>query len=173
MCSTDACRGAFSVLISFDVDIRGKEHQSANKPSLKRQPHTHTHTMPHTRHRVLNRRVLFLLSVILIFRSALMVIGLAAAAYGAYQKDIAPLYIAGGCFALLLFLQVIHSIESTKVVCPNCRSQILQVNKCSKHKESKKMLGSHSLRVAVQVLFTNRFCCQYCNQIYQWRGKRK
>lgn len=135
--------------------------------------HTHTHSMSHTRHRVLNRKILFFLSIILITRLLLLVVGAGLLAYGAYHQELPYLYASGGCFAGLLLLQMIHGLESSKVVCPNCRSQILQVKQCSKHKQAKKLFGSYSLRLALQVIFTNHFRCQYCSQSYQWRGRRK
>lgn len=127
--------------------------------------------MSNARHRVLNRKVLFFLSVILLIRLFLLAAGVVLLAYGTYRQDLNYLYASGACLAALL-LQMIHSLESGKVVCPNCRSQILQVRKCSKHKQAKKLLGSHSLRLAVQVVFSNWFRCQYCNERYQWRGHR-
>ncbi|MBK1830241.1 hypothetical protein JIN77_05870 [Verrucomicrobiaceae bacterium R5-34] len=129
--------------------------------------------MSHTRHRVLNRRVLFLLSVTLIFRIIMLATALGAIIYALNQHAMEPLYLAGGCLAFVLILQMIHSIESSKVVCPVCRSHILKNKRCSKHKNAKTTLGSHVLRVGLQVVFTKHFLCQYCNERYQWRGKRQ
>ncbi|NNJ86432.1 MAG: hypothetical protein HKP20_04615 [Akkermansiaceae bacterium] len=90
---------------------------------------------------------------------------------GGYEQNITYLIMAGASLALIFLLQMIHSIENSKIICPNCRSQILRSSRCSKHRMAKKLLGSYSLRLAFQVVFTNSFLCQFCNQTYQWRGK--
>jgi len=123
-------------------------------------------------HRILNRKWLFLLSLFMIIRVIVLGVGLVFFAMGAYQQNITYLIVAGGCLALLLFLQMIHGLESNKIVCPNCRSQILLLGHCSKHRNAKKLLGSYALRIARQVVFSNTFHCQYCDVTYQWRGQR-
>ena len=123
-------------------------------------------------HRLLNRKWLFLLSLFLIVRAVALAIGVVFFALGAYEQNITHLIIAGACLALILLLQMIHSIEHPKIICPNCRSQILRSNRCAKHRMAKKLLGSYSLRLAFQIVFTNAFLCQFCNQRYQWRGKK-
>ena len=124
------------------------------------------------RHRLLNRKWLFLISLFLVFRVVLLTACVVFFALGGYSQELGLLYVAGALLGLYLLLQMIHSIESRKIICPNCRSQILLARRCAKHKEAKKLLGSHSLRVALQVVFSNRFLCQFCNETYQWRGKR-
>ncbi len=123
-------------------------------------------------HRLLNRKWLFLLSLFLIIRAIALVIGIVFFILGAYEQNITHLIIAGCCLTLILLLQMIHSIEHTKIICPNCRSQILRSNRCAKHRMAKKLLGSYSLRLAFQIVFTNAFLCQFCNQRYQWRGRK-
>ncbi len=123
-------------------------------------------------HRLLSRKWLFLLSLFLVVRVVALVIGIVFFTLGAYEQSISHLIIAGACLALILLLQMIHSIEHTKIVCPNCRSQILRTSRCSKHRMAKKLLGSYTLRLALQIVFTNSFLCQFCNQRYQWRGKK-
>ncbi len=128
--------------------------------------------MTRHRHRLLNRKWLFLLSLFMIFRTLALIACIVFFILGAYNQDIFFLYISGGCLALLLLLQMIHSMENSKIVCPNCRSQIMLVRSCAKHRDAKKLLGSYSLRLAMQVVFTKTFRCQHCFQKYQWRGKR-
>ena len=128
--------------------------------------------MTRHRHRLLNRKWLFLLSLFMVLRTLAAIACLSFFALGAYHQDVLFLYISGGCLEVFLLLQMIHSMESSKIVCPNCRSQIMLIRRCAKHREAKKLFGSYSLRLALQVIFTNTFRCQFCFQDYQWRGKR-
>jgi len=127
--------------------------------------------MTRHRHRLLNRKWLFLLSLFMIFRALASMACLLFLILGAYNREFYFLYISGGCLALFLLLQMIHSMESSKIVCPNCRSQIMLIRSCTKHRDAKKLFGSYSLRLALQVVFTHAFRCQYCFQKYHWRGK--
>ena len=129
--------------------------------------------MTRRRHRLLDRKWLFLISLILIFRIWTSIACLVFLVLGAYNQNMNFLFISGGCLGLFLFLQVIHIMESGKIICPNCRSQILTSRRCAKHRQAKKFCGSYSLRVALGVVFTNSFLCQSCHQPYQWRGERR
>ena len=124
-------------------------------------------------HRILNKKWLFLLSLFTLMRALAFVACTVFFILGAYQSNIPYLVIAACCLSVLLLLQMIHSIESGKIVCPKCRYQLIRISRIAKHREAKKLLGSYSLRVAVQVIFTNRFLCPYCNSHYQWRGKKQ
>jgi len=48
--------------------------------------------------------------------------------------------------------------------CPLCNTPVLAPKGCVKHRHAKKLLGSHRLRVAAAILFTNWFRCPYCNE---------
>lgn len=108
----------------------------------------------------------------MIIRVIALSVGLVFFALGAYQQNPTYLIVAGGCLAILLFLQMLHGLESRQIVCPNCRSQIFVIGRCAKHRNAQKLLGSHALRIAQQVVFSNTFKCQYCDEKYQWRGQR-
>lgn len=93
-------------------------------------------------------------------------------AAGAWSQSFTLIYAAGACLTLLLLLLMFHFMESDKIICPNCRSQILKSRRCGKHRNAKKILGSYTLRVAFQIVFSKRFRCFYCDKTYQWRGER-
>lgn len=48
--------------------------------------------------------------------------------------------------------------------CPLCRSGPMTPNRCAKHRQAGKFLGSYRLRVATTVLLFNRFRCPYCGE---------
>ena len=129
--------------------------------------------MSKQRHRSLNRKWLFLLSLFMVLRVVTMLCGIVLFAMGALNADFTLIYAAGACLATLLLLQLYHFMECTKIVCPNCRSQLLKSRSCSKHRNAKKLFGSYLLRIAFQVIFTNKFRCHFCDNIYQWRGKNR
>ena len=78
------------------------------------------------RHRILNRKWLFLLSVFMILRAVIMLCGIALFTMGAWNEDFPLIYAAGACLALLILLQLFHVMECHKIICPDCRSQILK-----------------------------------------------
>ena len=125
------------------------------------------------RHRILNRKWLFLLSVFMILRAVIMLCGIALFTIAAWNIDLTLIYAAGACLALLILLQLFHVMECHKIICPDCRSQILKSRRCAKHRNAKKLFGSYSLRIAFQVIFSNKFRCHFCDNTYQWRGKQE
>jgi hypothetical protein len=62
---------------------------------------------------------------------------------------------------LLIFAQW---IAASHVGCPLCRTPILAPIECVKHRKARRLLGSYKLRVALAVMFKDRFRCPYCNE---------
>ena len=48
--------------------------------------------------------------------------------------------------------------------CPLCWTPVLAPKGCAKHRDARKLMGSHCLRVALAILFRNQFRCPYCNE---------
>lgn len=63
-----------------------------------------------------------------------------------------------------LVLLVIQWIVAAQTGCPLCRTPILAPRSCNKHRRAKTILGSYRLKVALAVMFKNRFRCPYCNE---------
>jgi hypothetical protein len=108
---------------------------------------------------------LFRIAAILLFANWL----LAPAAVGLLGKSLLtynhPMTVAGsglGVFCMLLV--VTQWIAGSAATCPLCRTAVLAPKDCSKHRRAKTLLGSHRLRVALEILFRNRFRCPYCNE---------
>ena len=55
-------------------------------------------------------------------------------------------------------------IQGYHTNCPLCCTPVLAPKGCTKHRDAKKLMGSHRLRVALAILFPNRFRCPYCNE---------
>ena len=62
---------------------------------------------------------------------------------------------------LMVLLQWMISVRAS---CPLCMTPVLGNKECVKHRSAKTLLGSHRLRVALAVLFLNRFRCPYCGE---------
>jgi hypothetical protein len=76
------------------------------------------------------------------------------------QLAIIGLWLTGA--VVLLF--VIRQAIAASCKCPLCRVAVLSPNGCSKYTNAKSFIGSHRLRVALQILLTKRFRCPYCNE---------
>jgi hypothetical protein len=48
--------------------------------------------------------------------------------------------------------------------CPLCRTPVLAPLGCMRHRKARRLLGSYQLRVALSIMFTERFRCPYCNE---------
>jgi len=48
--------------------------------------------------------------------------------------------------------------------CPLCLAPVLANKGCSRHREARTLFGSYRLRVALAVIFLNRFRCPFCGE---------
>lgn len=94
--------------------------------------------------------------------SALIAAGglLYAAVVGVQQAMI----VGSGFLILAVLLVILQWITAYGVGCPLCRTPVLAPQACMKHRRARTFLGSHRLRVAMAILWTNRFRCPYCNE---------
>lgn len=63
-----------------------------------------------------------------------------------------------------ILLLVAQWVAALHAGCPLCRTPVLAPMRCMKHRNAKRLLGSYPLRVALAILFTERFRCPYCNE---------
>jgi len=63
-----------------------------------------------------------------------------------------------------LLLIIAQWIAASHAGCPLCRTPVLAPMACVKHRKARRMLGSYQLRVALGIMFTDRFRCPYCNE---------
>ncbi len=75
------------------------------------------------------------------------------------------LRIIGSGFLVVSFILIIaQRIAALHVGCSLCRTPILAPMSYIKHRKARRLFGSYQLRVALAILFTERFCCPCCNQ---------
>ncbi|HEY1122657.1 MAG TPA: hypothetical protein VGE67_13685, partial [Haloferula sp.] len=67
----------------------------------------------------------------------------------------------GGSAVLLAILQWIVASGGK---CPLCTMPVLSRRGCSRHRNARRVAGSHRIPVAFGVLFKGHFRCPYCNE---------
>lgn len=63
-----------------------------------------------------------------------------------------------------VFLIFAQWIAASHVGCPLCRTPVLAPIECAKHRKARRLFGSYKLRVALAIIFKDRFRCPYCNE---------
>lgn len=66
--------------------------------------------------------------------------------------------------AVGLVILISQWIAASSAGCPLCGTPVLAPMGCAKHRKAKPLVGSYKLRVALAILFTERFRCPYCNE---------
>ena len=67
----------------------------------------------------------------------------------------------GGSAVVLAILQWIVASGGK---CPLCTMPVLSRRGCSRHRNARRVVGSHRIPVAFGVLFKGHFRCPYCNE---------
>jgi hypothetical protein len=70
--------------------------------------------------------------------------------------------LVAGMISVLLI--VAQWMAASHAGCPLCRTPVLAPMRCMKHRKARSLLGSYQLRVALAIMFTERFRCPYCNE---------
>ena len=84
--------------------------------------------------------------------------------YSMYIGDQKLALIGVGLGVLTLLVVLVQLLISARARCPLCLTPVLANKQCAKHRNAKKFLGSHRLRVAMGVLFKGSFLCPYCHE---------
>jgi hypothetical protein len=100
---------------------------------------------------------------------------LALLAYSVLISDLELTFIALAFLLLTGLVVVIQWLVSMRTSCPLCMTPVLAAKRCMKHRHARSLLGSHRLRTAVSVIFTNSFRCPYCNEpsLLELRNRRR
>jgi hypothetical protein len=69
-----------------------------------------------------------------------------------------------GVAFMSVFLIVAQWIAAFHAGCPLCRTPVLAPMGCMRHRKARRFLGSYQMRVALSIMFTERFRCPYCNE---------
>ena len=69
-----------------------------------------------------------------------------------------------GIILLTALVVILQWLIAARTNCPLCMTAVLAQKGCTKHRNARTFLGSHRLRVALAILFTNSFRCPYCHE---------
>ena len=103
-----------------------------------------------------------LAALTMVFKVLLLLVSLGVIAY-AYAMDERDLAVYG-VFGLLggLVLVLVSWALASRANCPLCQMPVMVNKRCAKHSKARTAFGSHRVRVALAILFTNSFHCPYC-----------
>lgn len=117
----------------------------------------HSHSNSDVRRLRIASILLLLNRLLIVAASGLLVVSV----FGNDQQ----LRVIGSTFLIISFILIIaQRIAALHVGCSLCRTPILGPMSYIKHRKARRLLGSYQLRVAIAILFTDRFCCPCCNQ---------
>ena len=74
---------------------------------------------------------------------------------------------------LTVIVVVAQWLVAGRTQCPLCMTPVLATKNCNKHRHARAVFGSHRLRVALAVLFTNSFRCPYCHEPTELRVRER
>lgn len=97
-------------------------------------------------------------------------IGIFAYSFFIKDRDLIIIGIKLAAVAGILFL--VRALYSSTCKCPLCRVPMLSGQSCSRNIKAKTFLGSYRLRVALDILFLNKFRCPYCNEPTEMISRR-
>ncbi len=78
------------------------------------------------------------------------------------DRDLTIIGIGMGTVTLVSIL--LQWMLSARTRCPLCLTPVLANKHCAKHRNARKFMGSHRLRVALAILFRGSFRCPYCHE---------
>lgn len=93
-------------------------------------------------------------------------------AYSFFIKDRELIILAIKLAAVSGVVFLVRLLYAPTCQCPLCRVPLLSGQSCSKNSKAKTFLGSYRLRVALELLFLNRFRCPYCNEPTEMKSRR-
>lgn len=89
-------------------------------------------------------------------------VGLLLVSFFANDKH---MMIYGSILVGISFILIIAQwIAASHASCPLCRTPVLAPMGCVKHRKARRLMGSYKLRVALAIMFRERFRCPYCNE---------
>jgi hypothetical protein len=118
-------------------------------------------------HRLPSRSVLWryrIASFLLIFKMLGLLVGIGLLGYGFWMHDVYWITLSGVCFGVLFVLLILNFIITIRLRCPLCLVQPFLNRGCSKHRDVKRIFGSHKLLVATTILTLGHFTCPYCGE---------
>src|SRR6478672_6122250 len=105
-----------------------------------------------------------LAALLLCSRCMLALTSVSLLAYSIFINDRELTVIGIGLGVVTLLAIILQWLISARARCPLCQTPVLANKDCSKHRNARRFMGSHRLRVALRILFRGSFVCPYCNE---------
>lgn len=84
--------------------------------------------------------------------------------FSLYAHDRHLMILGSGFLVIGCMLIIAQWVSASHAGCPLGRTPVLAPMRCMKHRRARSMLGSYRLKVALAIMFTERFRCPYCNE---------
>jgi hypothetical protein len=114
-------------------------------------------------HSISDARRLRIASLLLVGNHLLVLAAAALLLVSMFANDRHMMIFGTILVAVSVALIIAQWIAASHVGCPLCRTPVLAPMGCMKHRKARRLLGSYKLRVALAIMFKERFRCQYCN----------
>ena len=118
-------------------------------------------------HRLPSKNILWrlrLVSCFLILEALALPIAFVFLAFGISHRDHQALMISGCLFMVAILLVISNKVMTPILRCPLCTVSPMQNRGCAKHRNVRRLMGSHRLRVATTILACGYFTCPYCDE---------
>lgn len=115
-------------------------------------------------HSIIDSRRLRIASLLLLINRLLMMAACGLLLVSFFADDQHLLIFGSTLVSTSLLLLIAQWVAASHAGCPLCRTPVLSPMRCLKHRKARRLLGSYHLRVALAIMFTDRFRCPYCNR---------
>lgn len=105
-----------------------------------------------------------LAALLFILKLLIIPTAIASLVYSIWIYDRKLILISIGLVNAVAIIMVLQWFIARRANCPLCMAPVLVNKHCVKHRDSKPLLGSYYLRVALSVIFKNQFRCPYCSE---------
>ena len=103
-------------------------------------------------------------ALLLVSKFLLALVGVGFLIQSAVANDRSTTLVGAGMMGIIPVFVLAQWVVASRAGCPLCMTPVLAPKACMKHRRARTVLGSHRLRVALAILFKNRFRCPYCNE---------
>ncbi|MEO8616724.1 MAG: hypothetical protein ABI600_16385, partial [Luteolibacter sp.] len=128
---------------------------------------TSTNPVPLLMHRLGSQSIVYRFRIAALLLCSRCILALACVfllVYSIYIGNRELTLIGIGLGVLTTLIIIIQWLVSARARCPLCLTPVLANKHCAKHRNARKFLGSHRLRVALAVLLKGSFICPYCHE---------
>lgn len=119
--------------------------------------------MHHSRSNSAARR-LRLASLLLLLNRLLILAAIGLLLVSMFAKGQYLTFLGSGFLIVSFVLIIAQRVTALHAGCSLCRTPVLAPIGYMKHRKARRLLGSYQLRVALSILFTERFLCPCCNE---------